>query len=666
MRPRLSARGLACAIAAGALAGGAALPAAGGADRAEGRTTLERTILDTDRDNRLQLAPGERYEVRQDLGPALPGRARRRAQRIFFGQLTDLHQVDEESPLRVEFLDKLVDPFTSAYRPQEGISPQVLEEMVSQVRSARSPLTGRRLELVMTTGDNSDNTQRNETRSFIDILDGGLRVDPNSGVPGTCGTGGGGRYDGVRDEGEYYEPDSSRPSPGNDAEDGAGYSPDEGENRREAGRSNQVRDFPGLFEDMNRPFAATGLRVPWYGIFGNHDSLVQGNQPRNPGFDALATGCVKVTRLPAATLADVQALAAGGLTPTESGEAQRAIDEGVRQTVADPDAAVAQGRAVIVPRDPDRRLLRKSEYILEHFGTRGTPVGHGFTARNVAEGEGNYAIRPRPGVRFLVLDSVADTGGSDGNIDDLQFRWIHAQLRAAEARKELVMLFAHHSLRTMNQSPVSGFTPGDQGGSYSPLVHFGESAPGSDRSTPCAIQDPATPPTPDETLRCLLLRHRSAVAFVNGHEHRNRVTPYERRSGTGPVEGGFWEINTASHIDWAQQSRLVDLFDNRDGSLSLFGTVIDHAAPPDPGGGDLVGPSSSTPSALASISRELAFNDPDADNGEDGRGDRRGARRDRNVELLVRHPYGRGGRDGDARDQDRDEGEARGDEGEDD
>ncbi len=111
---------------------------------------------------------------------------------------------------------------------------------------------------------------------------------------------------------------------------------------------------------------------------------------------------------------------------------------------------------------------------------------------------------------------------------------------------------------------------------------------------------------------------------------------------------------------------MVDLFDNRDGSLSLFGTVIDHAAPPDPGGGDLVGPSSSAPSALASISRELAFNDPDADNGEDGRGDRRGARRDRNVELLVRHPYGRGGRDGDARDQDRDEGEARGDEGEDD
>jgi len=46
-------------------------------------------------------------------------------------------------------------------------------------------------------------------------------------------------------------------------------------------------------------------------------------------------------------------------------------------------------------------------------------------------------------------------------------------------------------------------------------------------------------------------------------------------------------------------------------------------------------------SLLASISRELAFNDPDADNGEDGHSDRRGERGERNVELLVRHPHAR-------------------------
>ncbi len=42
---------------------------------------------------------------------------------------------------------------------------------------------------------------------------------------------------------------------------------------------------------------------------------------------------------------------------------------------------------------------------------------------------------------------------------------------------------------------------------------------------------------------------------------------------------------------------------------------------------------------LASISRELSYNDPDSNNGEDGSSDARGSREDRNVELLVRNPY---------------------------
>lgn len=31
----------------------------------------------------------------------------------------------------------------------------------------------------------------------------------------------------------------------------------------------------------------------------------------------------------------------------------------------------------------------------------------------------------------------------------------------------------------------------------------------------------------------------------------------------------------------------IDVVDNRDGTLSLFGTVLDHAAAPNPGGGDV-------------------------------------------------------------------------------
>ena len=310
-----------------ALGLGVAAPAEG-----RPRTTFEQTILDRDTDNRLEPAPGEPYVIRDDLGTAPAPSRRRGVPLVTFAQQTDSHVVDEESPLRVEFLDRFGPPFTSAYRPQEGLSPQVLNEMVDQIRNTVSPATSRKVELVMTTGDNTDNTQCNETRWLIDLMDGDQTVDPNSGLdagvtgpfnecdtvvrdaqgnpvdpnsafpaspaavnPACGGLQPGPRYRGVRGQNEYYEPDSSKPQPGADTEDGPGYSPDQQENEEEAQRPRAVRDFPGLFERMNERFRATGYGdLPWFGIFGNHDGLIQGNQPRNPAFEAYAVGCVKV------------------------------------------------------------------------------------------------------------------------------------------------------------------------------------------------------------------------------------------------------------------------------------------------------------------------------------------------------------------------------------
>src|SRR3954449_6606914 len=275
------------------------------------RDTTVRTVRDTDGDNLLEYAPGEDYTY---LGPeGASYRPPVKGSILNFLQLSDFQDQDEESPGRLEFLDQTqqppVSPVNAAYRPQESLSPQVVEAMVRQARNTVSPITHDRLKLTVLTGDNADSQQYNETRWFIDTLDGQKKIDPNSGIEGTCDTTPASVYDGVRDGGDsgYYEPDASANSA-----DGRGYSPNRAENISETGKDVTVRDFPGLLEAAQKRFESIGLDMPWYTAFGNHDALIQGNSPdayvgpdgfptieaSNDALQAFVTGCLKPTKLP--------------------------------------------------------------------------------------------------------------------------------------------------------------------------------------------------------------------------------------------------------------------------------------------------------------------------------------------------------------------------------
>ena len=437
-------------------AGGAAVAAsglfAGSADAATPQhwpcgprgTTLEHTLLPGTPGAGgyapLVVRPGEPHLLRDELVGSLRHRHGRRRPITVLGQLTDVHIMDAQSPARVEYLDRYNDPgspfasllpFDSSYRAHEMLSAQVSDSMVRAMnRVGRGPVTGRRIDFTIATGDNVDNTQHNELRWQIDLLD-GETIRPDSGDLT--------KYEGVADLTHY---------------DRHYWHPDGAPSGRPADRPHTKWGFPsvpGLLDACRKPFRAAGLRTPWLTTFGNHDGLVQGNLPDIPQASQLAVGRVKFIDLPASLTTDPAAFL------------QWAQD--LAQLKPDALQQLFSGPYRLVTPDPDRRPLSRLETIQEHFNTSGFPKGHGYTQANVSSGNAYYTF-DRGIVRGLVLDTVNPFGGSEGSMDEAQFAWLTAQLQAGSrrylddaghwvrggGRDRLFVIFSHHTIETMTNA----------------------------------------------------------------------------------------------------------------------------------------------------------------------------------------------------------------------
>jgi 3',5'-cyclic AMP phosphodiesterase CpdA len=327
-------------------------------------STLAATLVDRDGDGVLERGPAEPLRDREELA----GAGRRGATLATFAQISDAHVRDEESPARVPFLDGLGGVFRPAFRPQEALSAQVLAAAVRSLNRVRP-------QAVVVTGDLADNAQANELDTARVVLSGG-RVDPDSGAPGYAGV-----QEADNPDPFYYRPDTDPPR------------------------------HPGLLHAAQRAFTAPGLDAPWYPLLGNHDLFAQGEAPRTPAIQALATGDRVVESLDPSIRPDahtdapaaVAALLAGGLP----------------------------GRTRAVPADRARRLVTPDEAI-RRLGRRGRG------------GRLDYAFDIGSSVRGIALDVVDRSGGKRGLVSPAQVAWLRDELRRAAGR--YVVVFSHQPL----------------------------------------------------------------------------------------------------------------------------------------------------------------------------------------------------------------------------
>jgi metallophosphoesterase (TIGR03767 family) len=572
-----------------------------------GKSTLDRTITGDDPARGfsfLRLGPGEPYVTRAELAPAGAGRELRRRSLAYFGQITDFQLADEESPARVEFSDNTPGgAANSAWRPQEALVPHSVEASIRQMNHfVSSPVAhaggGRaQMDLAVMTGDLADNMQLNETQWVRGLLEGGT-LDPSSGTTNLSGhpctkentrdIQDPRRYTGVQDYDDYF------PSPDY-------YDPDQ----PFGPTFGSWPTYRGLMDRAQAPFQAQGLAVPSYVLFGNHDGLTQGTVAATAAYEATALGCLKPL-----------APAPGSTRPEET------LNPGALEALL----ASNPSRVMRVPPDERRQFVDKAQF--KRIFDAGQSDDHGFAYVDQAEltasrgAASYYSWSPKPGLRFIALDTMSEAGNpgdtAEGNLDQPQWAWLERELDRAEASGELVVAFGHHATGSLGaRTPDEAAPPctvNDR--------HGHDTNPGCDR-------DPRqSSPVHDGTqLTNLFLEHPRVIAYVAGHSHENRIKPFARKGG-----GGFWEIKSPAISDWPPQHRLIEVMDNQDGTLSIFGTMLDHDSPSRaPGSGNNA--NRMLTSTLASIGRTLTWNDPDQKPDDSD-----GERTDRNVELLLPDP----------------------------
>lgn len=330
------------------------------------------------------------------------------------------------------------------------------------------------------------------------------------------------------------------------------YHPDGPPTGMPADRPHVLHNFPhfkGTLAASERQFIARGLTHKWLAVHGNHDALLQGTAATTPELDVLVQGPAKLAALK--NMEDLADLFTG------FGEVGPAVYPGLDHM-----------EIVEVTADPRRALVAMQDWVNVH-----TNCGHDH-GLDAEQPETSYWYRNiGSDLRLIALDTVNRFGGWQGCIHREQFDWLSHILD--ESKNKYVVLTSHHPLENLFNS-------------YAP-------------------EEESAPALEEEVAR-LLEQHPNIILWFAGHVHDHKISQRKNSNGSH----GFWEIRTASHIDWPQQSRVIEIIKSNNGKIAIGTVIFDHAGPLTFNG---TADELADPVALAGFSRLLAANDWQRQNG---------------------------------------------------
>jgi metallophosphoesterase (TIGR03768 family) len=352
-----------------------------------------------------QSGGGIGFERRLDLMPAgytnTSGTETLNLLRFF--AISDVHITDKESPANA-FNNGYKGGLGDAYATSMMFSTQFLDAAVQTINVLHER---NKFDFGIALGDVTNNMQYNETRWYIDVMD-GKKINPDSGIK-----------------------DDPVPGPHNDYQD---------------------------------EFQAAGLSkdLPWYQVIGNHDHFWMGFLIANDYILQTYTSEYILnlgsyaTILTSPTSVDSRGFYQGSTDgSTLLGDI---IGVGAVAGFAEPPT---------VPADPKRRSLLRGEWMNEYLKTVSNPSGHGFKQSNVDTGFACYTFEPKSKIpiKVIVLD---DTQRDDApwykcyahaSIDQERYDWLVSELDKGQVEGKLMIIAAHAPIGVADPTGYTGWSP---------------------------------------------------------------------------------------------------------------------------------------------------------------------------------------------------------------